>query len=89
MLRVHGGIGAQCVQLSATAHPATPPDTGRPAAGCCRPGAALIGRVMLLPVALTAASLASIRGWFHFSHRSYSMLGLWGLVVASISVGET
>ena len=47
----------------------------------------LIGRVTSWPIASSAASLASMRGWFHFSHRSYSMLGLCGLVVASISVG--
>ena len=47
----------------------------------------MIGRWTCIPSAFIAASLASIRGWFHFSHRSYSMLGLCGLVVASISVG--
>ena len=47
----------------------------------------LTGRWTSMPSAFIAASLASIRGWFHFSHRSYSMLGLCGLVVASISVG--
>ncbi len=49
----------------------------------------LIGRVTSKPAAFMAASLASIRGWFHLSQRSYSMLGLCGFVVASISVGVT
>ena len=49
----------------------------------------LIGRVMFSPTAAMAASLKSIRAWFHFSQRSYSMLGLCGFVVASISVGVT
>ena len=40
-------------------------------------------------MAFIAASLASMRAWFHFSQRSYSMLGLCGFVVASISVGVT
>ena len=49
----------------------------------------LIGLVTSKPDAFIAASLASIRAWFHLSHRSYSMLGLCGFVVASISVGVT
>ena len=49
----------------------------------------LIGRWICWPIAFIAASFASMRDWFHFSHRSYSMLGLCGLVVASTSVGVT
>ena len=48
-----------------------------------------MGRVTASPMAFIAASFASIRAWFDFSHRSYSMLGLWGFVVASMSVGVT
>jgi hypothetical protein len=47
------------------------------------------GRVTWKPSAFIAASLASMRGWFHLIQLSYSMLGLCGLVVASISVGVT
>ena len=49
----------------------------------------LIGRVTSKLAAFMATSFASIRAWFHLSQRSYSMLGLCGFVVASISVGVT
>ena len=47
------------------------------------------GRWIGWPIAFIAASFASMRAWFHLSQRSYSMLGLCGLVVASTSVGLT
>jgi len=63
----------------------TPPGGGGVSSGSEHQS--LIGRVTRNSSAFIAASLASIRAWFHFNQRSYSMLGLCGFVVASISVG--